>query len=120
MAIKEKMNVLTDVNGYLGAGVFTPQGEMLEGVTDVSGIHFETAGSQVHDTLLNAKKMSAEAGFGDSDMIQIDTEMGIVFCKCFNDGKVHFHTVLVIKNDGNIAMAKMKMKKFIEDVVSEF
>ena len=120
MAIKDKINILQDVNGYLGAGIFTPQGEMLEGVADVSGIHFETSGSQVHDTLLNAQKMSSEAGFGAADMIQIDTEMGIVFCKCFNDGDLHFHTVLVIKSDGNIAMAKMKMKKFVNEVKSEF
>jgi hypothetical protein len=53
-------------------------------------------------------------------MIQLDTEMGIILAKCFNDGKIHFHTVLVIKKDGNVAMAKMKLKKVVDLLKPEF
>jgi len=120
MSIKDSLIQLEEVNGYLGAGVFTPQGELLEGVADISGIHFETAGSQVHDTLLSAQSMSKEAGFGVASTIQVDTELGIVFAKCFNEGGVHFHTVLVLKNDGNVAMAKLKLKKVVEAIKAEF
>ena len=120
MSIRDSLSELEKVNGYLGAGVFTPQGELLEGVADISGIHFETAGSQVHDMLLSSQNMAKETGFGSANMIQIDTELGIVFAKCFNDGATHFHTVLVIKNDGNVAMAKLKLKKVVETIKAEF
>lgn len=120
MAIKDHLALFSDVGGYLGCGVFTPQGEMLEGSTDISGIHFETAGSMIHDMLLNAKKISEQSGFGNCDMIQLDTEMGQILAKCFNDGKIHYHTVLVIKRDGNVAMAKMKLKKVVEQLKPEF
>jgi response regulator of citrate/malate metabolism len=120
MAIKDHLALFSDVSGYLGGGVFTPQGEMLEGTTEVSGIHFETAGSMIHDMLLNAKKMAEASGFGNCDMIQLDTEMGVVLAKCFNDGTIHYHTVLVIKKDGNVAMAKMKLKKVVELLKPEF
>ncbi len=114
MAIKEVLKVLEDVNGYLGSGVFTPQGEMLEGSIEVSGITFETAGSLIHDTLKNSKKLAKDAGFGNLSMIQLYTEMGVVFAVCFNEGKLHFHTVLILKTDGNIAMAKMKLSNVVE------
>jgi hypothetical protein len=114
MAIEEILKMLTEVNGYLGAGVFTPQGEILEGSTDISGIHFEEAGSVIHDTLSNSKTMSRNVGFGKLDMLQLYSEMGVVFAKCYNDGKVHFHTIMVIKNDGNLAMAKLKLEKTVE------
>jgi hypothetical protein len=120
MAIKDHLKLFGDVGGYLGSGVFTPQGEMLEGTTEISGIHFETAGSMIHDMLLNAKKVSETSGFGNCDMLQLDTEMGIILAKCFNDGKIHFHTVLVIKKDGNVAMAKMILKKVVELLKPEF
>jgi len=120
MAIKDHLKVFSEVGGYLGAGVFTPQGEMIEGSTEISGIHFETAGSMIHDLLLNAQKMAESSGFGKSDMIQVDTEMGMILCKCFNDGKKHFHTILVIKKDGNVAMAKINLKKVVELLKPEF
>ena len=116
MPIAKVLDFLKDVNGYLGAGVFTPQGEMLEGVADISGIHFEEAGSLIHDTLKDAKEMVKGVGFGNLDMIQLYTEMGVIFAICSHEGNQHFHTILVIKNDGNVAMAKMKLKKAVEAI----
>lgn len=118
MAIDKILKFLEDVKGYLGAGVFTPQGELLEGVTDVSGIRFEEAGSLIHDSLNDSKKMAAEVGLGNLDMIQMYTDMGVIFANCYNDGTLHFHTVLIIKTDGNVAMAKLKLKKAVEALKS--
>lgn len=120
MAISEKLDALKEVNGYLGAGVFTPQGEMLEGTADISGIQFEEAGSLIHDSLKDAKGMASQIGFGNLDLLQLYTQLGIVFAKCYNQGNLHFHTILVIKNDGNIAMARLKLNKVVETLVSEF
>jgi len=114
MAIEEILNTLKEVNGYLAAGVFTPQGEILGGSTDLSGIHFEEAGSVIHDTLSNSKTMAKNVGFGNLDMIQLYSEMGVIFAKCYNDGDLHFHTILVIKTDGNVAMAKLKLNKTVD------
>lgn len=114
MAIEEILKTLTEVKGYLGAGVFTPQGEILGGSTEISGIHFEEAGSVIHDTLSNSKTMAKNVGFGILDMIQLYSEIGIIFAKCYNDGKLHFHTILVIKTDGNVAMAKLKLNKTVD------
>jgi predicted regulator of Ras-like GTPase activity (Roadblock/LC7/MglB family) len=111
VAISEILKTLSEINGYLGSGVFTPQGELLEGTTDISGIHFEHAGSLIHDALSNSKKMCREIGFGNLDMLQLYTEKGIIFALCHNDGNLHFHTILVIKTDGNIAMSMLKLKK---------
>lgn len=120
MAISENLAILKEINGYLGAGVFTPQGEMLEGVADISGVQFEEAGALIHDTLKDAKAMATEIGFGNLDLIQLYTQMGIIFAKCYNDGTRHFHTILVIKTDGNIAMARMKLNKVVELLIPEF
>jgi len=120
MGLGEILNELKEIKGYLGAGVFTPQGEMLEGTAEISGIHFEMAGSLIHDTLLDAKKTAKEIGFGNLELLQFYTEMGIIFAVCYNDGKLHFHTILVIKTDGNIAMARLKLKKVVDALIPQF
>lgn len=120
VAVNEILKELTDVKGYLGAGVFTPQGELLEGTSEISGIHFEQAGSLIHDALSDAKRMTREIGFGNLDMLQFYSEMGIIFAVCFEEGGMHFHTILVIKTDGNIAMAKLKLKKVVDLLKLEF
>lgn len=114
VAISEILRKLNDVNGYLGSGVFTPQGELLEGTTDISGIHFEEAGSLIHDALANSKQMTHEVGFGNMNMLQFYTDMGIIFAKCYNEGSLHFHTIMVIKTDGNVAMARLTLNKVVE------
>ena len=120
MPFGEKLSILKEVNGYLGAGVFTPQGEMLEGASDISGIKFEEAGALIHDTLKNSKAMSKEIGFGILDMIQLHTPAGIVFAKCCQERNLHFHTILVIKTDGNITMARLKLNQVVELLMEEF
>jgi roadblock/LC7 domain-containing protein len=120
MAFDEKLSILKEVNGYLGAGVFTPQGEILEGASDISDIQFEEAGALIHDTLKNSKAMAKEIGFGNLDMIQLYTPVGIVFAKCHQEGNSHFHTILVIKTDGNITMARLKLNQVVELLVEEF
>lgn len=120
MPIVKILNSLKEINGYLGAGVFTPQGEMLEGVADISGIHFEEAGAIIHDTLKFSQDMTQQVGFGTLDLLQLYTQMGIIFAKCYKDEKVHFHTILVIKNDGNVAMAKIKLYKAVEALRAVF
>ncbi|MCP5046349.1 MAG: response regulator [bacterium] len=120
MSITEMLKPLAEVKGYLGAGVFTPQGELLEGTADISGIHFEQAGSLIHDALSDSRKMCNEIGFGRLDMLQLYTEMGIIFAACHDDGEMHFHTILVIKSDGNIAMSKLKLKKVVAALTSAF
>jgi len=113
MVIKEILAVLEDVSGYMGSGVFTPQGEMLDGSSEVSGISFEQSGSLIHDILNKSKSLTGEAGFGDMHMIQMYTEMGIIFAVCSEENDQHFHTILVINNNGNVAMGKLKLEKVV-------
>lgn len=119
MTILKKLELFHGLNGYLGAGIFTPGGTMLCGTTEVSGMSFEIAGSLFHDVYLITDNRSKEAGFGEADMIQVNTQTGIVFAKCYRDEYTHFHTILVVSNGSNIAMAKMLLSKVIEELKPE-
>jgi roadblock/LC7 domain-containing protein len=111
---------LQEVPGYLGAGVFSSDGRMLGGVTEVSGLSFEIGGKLFHDAFLMLNNNSREAGFGRIDLMQVHTETALVLVNCCNDGKNHFHTILVMRTGGNVAAAKLKLEKVVEELKQEF
>lgn len=121
MAIKDKLAGFEEVKGYLGCGVFSPEGEMIEGTSQISGLHQEVLGSLLNDVLLAAQEMTDKGGFGHSDFIQINSDMGVLLAKCNGnvDGK-HYHVTLFLKPDGNVAMGKMKLKATTEALAEDF
>jgi roadblock/LC7 domain-containing protein len=119
-AINEKIAILKEVSGYICAGIFTADGEMLGGDVKAAGIDIKMVGSLVHDALLNTQAKAREAGFGEAHTIQVDTLSGYIFCKCYNDGTRHFHTVLILNNTGNVALAKVKLQKAVRELAGEF
>ncbi|MBN2693773.1 hypothetical protein JXR93_03840 [bacterium] len=121
MDLKRHLEPLSRINGYLGAGVFTPTGELLEGTSMISGIHHELAGAAINDTLLHAQEMTQSIGMGNTSFIQIDSDMGIVLARSYNNRQdKHFHTVLYVRKDGNIAMAKLMLQKAVDGLAGEF
>jgi hypothetical protein len=41
LVVDKVLQFLENLKGYLSAGVFTPQYELFESMTDISGTHFE-------------------------------------------------------------------------------
>ena len=119
MSLLKTIEMFQELKGYMGAGVFRPDGKMIAGVTEVSGINFEIAGSIFHDTYLIANNNTKEVGFGSAHMLQINADTGVVFFKCHRDEEVHFHTILVVNNSANISMAKAMLKKVIAELKLE-
>ncbi len=120
MNILRKLEIFHSLGGYLGAGVFTPEGQMLAGVTDVAGTSFEITGKLFHDAFLVTDNYCRETGFGCMDFAQLHTEKGIIFLQCFNEGETHFHVILVVKPQANVALAKLQLGKVIDVVKQEF
>ncbi len=120
MAIKDKLKELEDVKGFLGAGVFTPDGELIEGNAEISGLRMEVIGSLLNDVLLTAKEMTEKAGFGETDFIQINSDLGLLLARSTESEALSYHTVLFLKPDGNVAMGKMKLKAVAEELKEEF
>ncbi len=120
MAINEKLKALHDVKGFIGAGVFSPDGEFVDGDTEISGLRMEVLGSLLNDVLVGAQQMAKDSGFGHADFIQINSDAGMMLAKSYDKDGKHFHTVMFLKPDGNIAMAKMKLNSVVEALAEEF
>lgn len=120
MSILKKLENFQCLDGYLGAGVFSYDGRMLAGVTEVSGVSFEIAGKLFHDSFLIVNNNSREAGFGRIDLMQINTEIGTVLTKSCIDVDNPFQVLLVISRNANVARAKLELNKVAESLKEEF
>ena len=120
MDLEKHLAGIKGVNGFLGVGIFTDTGEFLAGTASVSGIHQELAGAALNDTLLHAQKITEDLGMGRADFIQIDAGVGKVIARCYNQGNIHFHVIVYVSPEGNIAMAKLLLGKAMPEIAAEF
>ena len=126
MAIKDHLAEFEEINGFMGAAVFTAQGEMLEGISK-GKLDIKTTGMFANNALLNAQKATDQMGVGRGNLVQIRSPKAFVLMRCLNEatdfaaskeGKAHFHTVVVMDPEGNTAMATMILDK-IQDRLAE-
>lgn len=125
---KEKLQELANIDGFAGAGVFTPAGEdlaLLPGtVTNIRDV-----GVLANTVLMNAQKASLEMGAGRGQVVHIEGEKAHILVRCMNEGtdplksqpgRAHIHTVLVVKPEASIGMAKMRLGQVVERLAEDF
>jgi CheY-like chemotaxis protein/predicted regulator of Ras-like GTPase activity (Roadblock/LC7/MglB family) len=127
MAIKDHLNELQNVNGFVAAAVFSAQGEMLEGLAN-TGMDIKSVGMFANNALLNAQKATDQMGVGRGNFMQIRAPQAMVLMRCLNEatdfaatstGKAHFHTVVILSPEGNAGMAAMMLDKIVGKIAEE-
>jgi CheY-like chemotaxis protein/predicted regulator of Ras-like GTPase activity (Roadblock/LC7/MglB family) len=127
MAIKDHLNEFQGIEGFLGAAVFSSQGEMLDGLT-MGKIDIKAVGMFANNALLNAQKATDQMGVGRGNLIQIRAPQATIIMRCLNEatdfaatstGKAHFHTVVVMAPEGNSGMAMMILDKVVGRIADE-
>lgn len=116
MDILNTIDKIKKINGYLGAAIFSKEGKMLGGVTEVLGMSFEVAGTLFNNVFILAKNLSIESGFGDLFMLQLNSEKGIVLSKSFTSKQKTLTVVLVIKNNSSANLAKIELDRIIKSL----
>lgn len=128
MAIKDHLDRFSDIEGFLGVGVFTAQGEMIESLVKGAKLDINTVGLYANNALLNAQKATDQMGVGRGNLLQIRAPKANIMMRCLNEatdfaanksGKAHFHTVVVMEPEGNAAMAKLILDNIVESIAEE-
>ena len=127
MPIKDHFNELAAVEGFKGVAVFSPNGEMLDGVAS-GKFDIKAVGMFANNALLNAQKATDQMGVGRGNLMQIRAPQAIVLMRCLNEapefsqsvpGKAHFHTVVVLESEGNAGLASMLLDKAVGKIATE-
>jgi len=116
------------VSGFLAAGAFSPAGEVMAEL-NASGIKLGEIGALANDVLLKAQKATDIMEVGRGQMVHIEAPKAHIIARCLNEagsfkdtesGKAHIHMVVILKGDGNLAMAKMRLESIIKDMAPFF
>lgn len=128
MKIQEKLSQLAKIDGFAGAALLTPVGQILL-KCEPTGSNIELISSLANNVLRTAEKASLDMGFGRSHFTSVHTEKVLILASCLNEGKnplgsepgkCHIHLILLIDNPSSFGIAKLKISKTIESLAENF
>lgn len=126
--LEDTLSRLSDIEGFMAAGVFTPNGEMASQI-NISNLKLAEIGSLANDVLLKAQKATDIMNVGRGTLVHVEAPKAHVIARCLNEsddfsqtqaGKAHIHMVMILGKDGNLAMAKMKLESIIQEAAEAF
>jgi CheY-like chemotaxis protein/predicted regulator of Ras-like GTPase activity (Roadblock/LC7/MglB family) len=122
MSIQDKLKEFASIDGFLGAGVFTPAGETIGLYAGDSKVNLESIGILANNVLMNAQKASIEMGTGRGQLVHVEAEHAHIIVCCLNEGtdplksqpgKAHIHLVLILGPDASLGLAKMRISAIV-------
>ena len=121
--IKETLETLRNVDGFVGAAAFIPSGEVVAEVTTSGGL--SELGALANDVLLKSQKATDIMGVGRGNQIQVTAPKANILVRCLNEntdfagnepGRAHVHMMLILQPEGNVALGKIQLEKVIQQV----
>jgi hypothetical protein len=120
----DKMKKLRSVNGYLGSSVLNYSGETLYIDEENTGTDIGYASAIFNDSFRSINEASLDIGFSDISSLETKTEDGHVFLMKSagansDDNFAKIDIFCILRDDGNIALAKMIMDKSSKIISNE-
>lgn len=115
---------MSAVEGFVACTVVSPEGEILASINN-QGIKLQEIGALANDILLKSQNAAELMGVGRAQCIHMEAPKGHAFARCLNEatdytvtasGRAHFHVVLMIAKEGNIALAKMRLNNAMNEI----
>jgi hypothetical protein len=120
----EKMKRLTKVNGYLGAAILNYTGETLYIENEHTGTDIAYAATIFNDTFRTISETALDIGFAEASSVETKTQDGHVML-VKSAGEHHgnefakIDIFCILRDDGNIALAKMIIDKTAKEISDE-
>jgi predicted regulator of Ras-like GTPase activity (Roadblock/LC7/MglB family) len=128
MDVQKKLARLAEINGFLGAALFSAEGRLLA-KCEPFDLDLKLIATLANTVLVNAQKASIDMGFGRSQFTYLHTEKAMVLLRCLNEsknplraepGKCHIHLVLLVDNLESFGIAKLEISRVIESLAEDF
>ena len=113
---ESKMEKLRKVNGYLASAILNYSGETLYIDEENTGTDVAFASAIFNDAFRAINEASLDIGFSDVSSLETKTEDGHVFLiksasSTQSDNFTKIDIFCIMRDDGNIALAKMVIEK---------
>lgn len=119
MELESYLLEFKDINGYLASGIMDFTGETLATNSVSNGIDLEATGATFNDIFRSAHEASKKIGLEACRKLSITTPKGVVVMECSGvDSTSHLHFIVVLKEDGNQALARKTLERIVPQVVA--
>ncbi|MBN1273148.1 MAG: roadblock/LC7 domain-containing protein [Candidatus Aminicenantes bacterium] len=119
MSIVDKLDVFKQIEGFLGAGVFSKDGELLASGRG-STLEMEMVGALANNLIINAQRTAEELGLGGSYGVDISTlEKANIFVRCYSDKKVSFNLILICEDKAPFGMIRLRLNQILPSLVED-
>lgn len=111
---------LQKVRGYKASAIMTFRGELLASHSNDPLIDLSEVGKTFNEIFKTAHEASEKIGLKACLEIDINTPRGIIVLRCSGlEALIHFHLLMIMSADGNLALAKMELEKMTGPILAE-
>jgi predicted regulator of Ras-like GTPase activity (Roadblock/LC7/MglB family) len=128
MNAQGKLARLAEIDGFLGAALFSPEGRLLA-KCEPADVDLKLIGTLANNVLNHIQKTSLDMDLGRSHSACIQTEKALILLRCLNEGgnplhaepgKCHIHLVLLVDNPDSLGIARLEISQVIESLAEDF
>ncbi len=111
---------LQKVKGYKASAIMTFRSELLASHSSDTNIDLRKVGKTFNDIFRSAHEASDKIGLKSCLEMVINTPKGFIIMRCSGaEAQVHFHLLVIVSAEGNLALAKMELEKMVNPVLAE-
>lgn len=123
----DRLKELATLEGFAGAALFSPAGELL--AAHGAERQLEGVGSLANTLLQNAQRASLGMGTGRGQLVHVAGDKAHVLVRCLNEGtdplasqpgKAHLHLVVLLSVETSVGAAKVRMTSTLQELAEEF
>lgn len=128
MDVQKKLARLAEIDGFLGAALFSAEGRLLA-KCEPFDLDLKLIASLANSALINAQKTSIDMGLGRCQFTYIHAEKALILARCLNEGKnplraepgkCHIHLVLLVDKPDSLGIARLELNEVIESLADDF
>ena len=110
---------LQAVKGYKASAIMTFRGELLASHSIDAQIDLSVVGKVFNDIFKTAHEVSEKIGLNSCLETVINTPRGMIIMRCSGlEALIHFHLLVIIAADGNLALSKMELEKMTGPILA--
>ncbi len=122
--IREKIQKLKDVDGFVAAGVFDSRGELIEELSLAGELNLAEIGDMTSETLKKSRKLADSVGIGELRFLQMTSNGANILARRLNDSvdasaRAIAHIALVLGPRGATALGKLKLNSVAKEIADE-
>jgi predicted regulator of Ras-like GTPase activity (Roadblock/LC7/MglB family) len=118
MALDTLLNDLKEVDGYLASAIMSAKGEVLVADSKSEKIDLKTIAEGFNNIFRAGHEVAGKVGFNSLDGAVLMTPNGVIIMACSGvNAAAHLHFIVILKRDGNQALAKMTLEKIVRQAI---